>query len=94
MPSDHPLLTAVSCAVADMVPHERLSVKQLSTYTAIVLDGDSRKTLCRLYIHKAPLRIGIIDIRKIECLHTISNVTEIDNYAEDLKTTLRKYLGI
>ena len=93
MPSETALLKAVADALADVVPQERLSVKKLSRYSAVIFDGNNHRTVLRMYASEHSTRIGIIDIRKVECSHTISSLSEIANHADDLKTIVRKYLG-
>jgi len=76
----------------DVVDVERIFYRDAINYFTILLDDNRRKTICRLYFSVRKKYIMLFDqeVGKEEKIK-ISEVNEINNFAERLKATLLKY---
>jgi len=68
---------------------DRLSISESKSYVGIILDKNSHRTICRIYITPKGLHIGTISERKVETKVPMKCLSEIKNFASDLLHTVR-----
>lgn len=72
-----------------VVKPSRINIKKRKSYSAVCLDGNSRKTICRLYFSGRKMQIGIFDSRRNEKAVLLRDLDGIFKHAEKIeKTTL------
>lgn len=76
--------------LAEKAKPERLEYRDNRSYFAIVLDGNSRRTVCRLYLSQRKF-IGTISERKVETKTEIDAVNDIYKFAKVLVKTVTHY---
>jgi hypothetical protein len=78
--------------LAECIDTKRITHKDTKTYFNILLDGNTWKPICRLYLNgKSIKRVGIFDGEKEEKLE-IATVADLYKYGDRLKAALAKYL--
>jgi hypothetical protein len=82
---------AVKAILRDVVPPERIFVRDRKTYCGILLDDTNRKPICRLWFNGSQKYLGLFDENKAETRQAIDGVNEIFKFAEELKKTVRQY---
>ncbi len=76
----------------NLVEPHRITMIPHKSYVPIVLDRNSRHTICRLY--RTPnLYLGTLSQRKVETRVRLSSTKDIPRYAEDMFEVVRKYNG-
>lgn len=68
---------------------ERLSISESKSYVGVILDNNSHRTICRIYISPKGMHIGTISERKVETKVPINNLVEIRNFTNDLLHTVK-----
>ena len=81
-------VTAILCSQLDP---DRIAIRDGKHSCAILLDNNNRKRICRLYFNTAQKRVGLLDDHKVEELVPIEEISEIFNFAEQIKATARRY---
>ncbi len=69
----------------------RLSLSESKSYLGIILDNNSHRTICRIYLTPKGNCIGIISERKVETKIPINGIDDITHFASDLIKTMRCY---
>lgn len=83
----------VKAILAQTTSTDRITYKDTKSYFNILLDGNSWKQICRLYLNsKTVKRIGLFDGDKEEKVE-IDSVADIYAHTERLKATFQKYEG-
>ncbi len=83
----------VRAILRSKVKSDRIGYKDTISYFGILLDGNSRKPLCRLHFNAAKKKyLGIFDSSKAETRHELPSIDAIHDYAEQLLATLNTYL--
>ena len=85
-------LKIVRHILSDVVSPDRISLIAHKCYVPIVLDGNCRQTICRLYI-TPNLYLGMISARKVETKIRISNTADIGRFADEMFEVVKKYNG-
>lgn len=65
--------------IKDVITPERVFIRKNSSYLSVILDDSNRRPICRLYLHRNPKRIEIMD-KKSDGLETIQDIEDIRNY--------------
>lgn len=78
--------------LADIIDKDRITYKDTKSYFYILLDKNSWRQICRLYLnYKSIKRLGLFD-KEEEYQVNINSVDDIKKYENELKTAVRKYL--
>lgn len=73
-----------------VIAPERITYKDTLTYFSIILDGNIRKVICRLYFNRDKKYIGVFD-KGNEQKKEIENLSDIYRFADSLSQTARLY---
>jgi len=80
----------VKAILKDDIDPNRLQYKDTKSYFGVNLDGNTWKTVCRLWLNSSKKYIGFIDSENKETKFAIVNPNDIYNYASDLKTAVNR----
>jgi hypothetical protein len=83
--------TLVKSILGQRIRTERLHRSDAKTYFAILLDNNSRRTVCRLYLGPKKKFIGTINDRKVETRTQIRTVDDILKFSADLMYIVSNY---
>ena len=86
--------TLVKNIVDCSVEPERISISEAKTYMAVIVDNNSHRTICRLYLNAKQKYIGTISDRKVETRTQIGSIHDITRFSNLLKETARRYAGM
>ena len=81
----------VKAILAKQVEEERICRSNAKTYLGVLLDNNSHRTICRLYLHNKKKYIGTLCERKVETRTAIRNLDEIASFSRTLIDTVMKY---
>lgn len=81
----------IQAILAQIMPPERVVMRDAKSYCAILLDDNNRKPVCRLYFSKSRNDIVIVDKSRSEEKFSLSKLTEIFGFAEKIKLAARSY---
>ena len=83
-------LQIVRGILRNTVDPERITIGEAKTYSAILLDGNPWKTICRLYFcsHKS---IGVLNTRRVETKSRIYSPDDLLHFARDFELLVKKY---
>jgi hypothetical protein len=70
---------------------ERITRSEAKTYLAIIMDNNSHRTICRLYLGAKQKYIGTISDRKVETRTMIDSIYDIKEFSMLLNETARRY---
>jgi hypothetical protein len=76
----------------DQSVSSRISRSDARTYLAIIMDNNSHRTICRLYLNSKNKYIGIISERKVETRTPISGIGDIAAFSGLLNAAARRYV--
>ncbi len=82
----------VKAIVRDAVDVKRVSMRDTKSYCGILLDDNNRKPICRLHFKSATKKYLATFCQKDETKHLVSNVNDIYNFSEEIKSSLSEYL--
>lgn len=68
-----------------------LFIRENKSYSALLLDDNNRKTICRLYFNNSKLYIGLFDENKKETKEQIDNINDIYLFQESICNTYEFY---
>jgi hypothetical protein len=74
----------------DHVIPERLSYSDFKSYLSIILDGSSRKAVCRLYFNSKQKYISTFDKDRKEQKNAINAIFDVFNYKDTLIETINQ----
>ena len=74
------------------VDSNRIFYKDTRAYFGILLDNNTRKWICRVYLQKSVKYIVIAGESKEEVRHNIKNIDDIYDYASEIIDSCAKYL--
>ncbi len=84
----------VRAILAEIVPPERVHIRDTKSYCSVLFDDNNRKPVCRLRFNAASkLWFGVFDGEKKETKHEIESVDGIYQHREALLQVARHYLG-
>ncbi|WP_457571503.1 hypothetical protein [Desulfovulcanus sp.] len=75
----------------EIIEPSRVAIRDRKHYCGILLDDNARQPICRLYFNTKQKYIALLDDQKKEHKKTIKDLSEIYNFAEDLKATVQRY---
>ena len=81
----------VKSIVREVVAPDRIGHRDTISYMSVVLDGSSRKAICRLHFNSARKYLGLFDEDRNHERFEIGSVDDIYEYAEQLKAAARRY---
>ncbi len=81
----------VKSILAQKVEEQRICRSNAKTYLGIMLDNNSHRTICRLYLHNKKKYIGTLSERKVETRTQINDLADIAYFSSTLIDTLMKY---
>ena len=81
----------VKSILAESVSLERITYKDTQSYFSILLDNNTRKWLCRLYIEVQKKNIILPDENKKELKYPIQSINDIYNFKNQLLDALHRY---
>ena len=77
--------------VSDVVEASRVTMNDTQQYCGIILDGDSRKTICRFRFGARVKNLCFGDFGN-ETRYRLDTINDINNYADQLREAVRNYL--
>ena len=83
----------VRAIVCSVLPIERIAHRDTKSYFGVLCDDNNRKPICRFHLNHAQWYLGTFDAEKKETRHPISAVTDIYQYAEQLREAARRYVA-
>lgn len=83
--------------VQEVVHAERVFMRDYRNYSAVMLDDNRRRPLCRLRLEGRQMQIGLFDGSRVgghlvEQQHNIESLNDIYNHADQIRETVRRYL--
>ncbi len=85
--------------LSEIVDPERVTIRDRQSYCGVLLDDNQKKIVCRMHFNSKQKKIGLFDSQertlggvRIEDKILIENITELYNYSERLKNTLKPYI--
>lgn len=69
---------------------KRVSYRDAQSYFSIILDGNNRKTICRMYLHGVKKYFVVLDDNKKEVKSEIKTLDDIYNYSDTLFQVVEK----
>jgi hypothetical protein len=78
--------------IREVIDPDRIVKRDTSSYSGILFDGNNRKPICRLHFNNPNRKyLGLFDKNKTEEKVLISQLSQIRQYADRLKTTVGYY---
>ncbi|MFI4854447.1 MAG: type I restriction endonuclease [Phycisphaerales bacterium JB065] len=81
----------VRAIVAEVVPLDRVFIRDTMSYCGVLLDDNNRKPICRLHFNGRKLSIGTFDDKKNETRHSIERTSDIYKHAKALRDVVKQY---
>ena len=81
----------VKSIIREVVAPDRIGHRDTISYMSVVLDGSSRKPICRLHFNSARKYLGLFDEERNHERIEIEGIDDIYQYAEQLKATAQRY---
>ena len=78
--------------VHDLVDVRGMALRSFTRYCAVLLDDNIRKSICRLYLREATLRIGFLDEEKREERVNLEDLDSLYDHAQRLRDAVSRYL--
>lgn len=83
------IVKAIACSE---VKPERVAQRDSKSYFAVLLDDNNRKPIVRLHFNgKSKKYLGLFDAEKEETRHELASLDEIYNFADEIRTAVRRY---
>jgi len=76
------------------VEPKRISLSDAKTYMAVIVDNNSHRTICRLYLNNKQKYIGTISDRKVETRTMIKGIEDIPAFSSLLNEAARRYASM
>jgi hypothetical protein len=83
----------VRAIVCSEVAATRIVARDTKTYFGVLLDDNNRKPIVRLWFNRARKYLGLFDENKVETRIPIAAVEDIYQHADQLRTTVARYLA-
>ncbi len=82
----------VKSILRQLIDANRISIRDTSNYCGIWVDNNNRKPICRLYFNNSKKKyLGLLDVEKNEEKVVISELNDIYQYSERLRTIVQYY---
>ncbi len=76
----------------EVIPAERVFSRDAKSYFSIIIDDNNRKPVCRLRFNSQRRKqIGIFDEAKIEHIHELTSLSDLYQFADQLKKVANSY---
>ena len=83
---------AVKAIASQQVPSSRIGIRDTQSYCNVVLDGSSRKRICRFWFNRSQKYISLFDIDGKERI-PIDSIDDIFRYADRIKAAIQRIDG-
>ena len=80
--------------VSKRINPDRVMRSEAKSYLAVLLDNNSQKTICRLYLLGKKKYIGTLNARKVETKTQIRSIEEIMSFETPLNEIVRYYESV
>ncbi|CAA9588525.1 Prophage Lp2 protein 6 [uncultured Synechococcales cyanobacterium] len=80
----------VKAVLREAVDIKRIHSKDTKSYFAVLLDGNTWKTICRLYFNSKQKYIGLFDKDKKEIKTPISSLEDLYSFTSELRTAVSR----
>ncbi len=81
----------VRAIVAEVVPLDRVFIRDTMSYCGVLLDDNNRKPICRLHFNGKKLALSTFDDKKNETRHNIERTSDIYKHAKALRDVVKHY---
>ena len=81
----------VRAILRNVIDSNRVTIRDTKGYCGILLDDNNRKPICRLRFNTSQKYFGIFDENRAEQKISISDISEIYDYADHLRKTIGSY---
>ncbi len=81
----------VRAIVAEVVPLDRVFIRDTMSYCGVLLDDNNRKPICRLHFNGKKLAFSTFDDKKTETRHSIERTSDIYKHAKALRDVVKHY---
>jgi len=82
----------VRAILREVTDIDKIVYRDAQTYFAILFDDNNRKPICRLYFNGNKKYISTFDSEKKETKNLIKSLSDIYNYCDELKNTVKFYV--
>ena len=83
----------VKTLVDNIVDVSRVTMRDTQSYCGVLLDDNNRKTICRLRFNAASVKyLGLLDDDRKETRYQLDAITDITNYAEEIRSAVQRHL--
>ena len=79
----------VKSILREVVPAERITIRDRLNYCTVLLDNNQRKLICRLWFNQPQKSLGVLDQERNEERIRIEVLDDIYRYADQLKATVK-----
>ncbi|PLR30492.1 type I restriction endonuclease [Chimaeribacter arupi] len=83
----------VKSIIRTSIDPKRITHRDTKSYFGILIDDNNRKPICRLHFNRSQRYIGLFDEEKKETRHPISELNDIYQFTEQLKSAAQSYLS-
>lgn len=83
----------VRAIVCSEVSASRVVARDNKSYFSILLDGNNRRPIARLWFNRTQKYLGVFDENKTETRIPITEAGDIYQYADQLRRTVARYAG-
>lgn len=85
------IVRAIVCREA---PAERIAYRDAQSYFSVLFDDNNRKPICRLFLETENWRMIILDKDRNETKVELSSLSDIYEYEDELRATVKGYMEI
>ena len=83
----------IKSILGEILDPEKVVMRDIINYCGILFDGNSRKPICRMYFNNSQKKyLGLFNDKKNETKFPLSQLSDIHQYAEQIKATVTHYL--
>lgn len=83
----------IKSILGEILDAEKVVMRDTINYCGVCFDDNSRKTICRMYFNNSQKKyLGLFDDNKTEEKFPINQLSDIRQYADQIKATAKRYL--
>lgn len=83
----------IKSILGEILDPEKVVMRDTINYCGVCFDGNSRKTICRMYFNNSQKKyLGLFNDDKTEEKFPLSQLNDIHQYADQIKATAKRYL--
>lgn len=83
----------IKSILGEILDAEKVMMRDTINYCGVCFDGNSRKTICRMYFNNSQKKyLGLFDDKKTEEKFPLSQLSDIHQYSDQIKATAKRYL--